>query len=94
MTTASIHDDAGRVAGEVGKTESSKQANSTQNDNIFPARSQESDPIIGWYGLAAGAKESRHRKMKRGWQRGSGDYLFMLLIALLIWAGVLLGGSI
>ena len=33
---------------------------------------READPLIGWFGLAAGVKESRLRKQKRGWQRKGG----------------------
>jgi hypothetical protein len=30
------------------------------------------DPLIGWFGLAAGVKASKLRPMKRGWQRKGG----------------------
>ena len=32
---------------------------------------QETDPVIGWYGLAAGVKPSRTRQQKRGWNRST-----------------------
>ncbi len=29
------------------------------------------DPLKGWFDMAAGVKDSRNRKPKRGWQRGA-----------------------
>jgi hypothetical protein len=30
----------------------------------------ESDPLKGWFSLAANVKQSRNRRQKRGWNRG------------------------
>ena len=48
-----------------GKTEEPANPHSAIGDCLRKA-----DPLIGWFGLAAGVKESRLRKQKRGWQRG------------------------
>ena len=42
----------------------------TRQHSAITTHPQEADPLIGWFGLAAGVKESRLRKQKRGWQRG------------------------
>jgi hypothetical protein len=66
------------------------------NDQHFTtsAHLQEADPLIGWFGLAAGVKESRLRKKKRGWQRGSVDLFLLLAINAITWALSLVGGSV
>jgi hypothetical protein len=33
---------------------------------------READPLLGWYALAAGVKQSRTRPMKRDWQKKGG----------------------
>ena len=33
---------------------------------------QEADPLLGWFGLAAGVKQFRLRQQKRGWQKKGG----------------------
>ena len=49
--------------------------NSTATDATLSGlsdRLQETDPLQGWYGLAAGVKQSKLRQMKRGGQRKGG----------------------
>jgi hypothetical protein len=50
-----------------GHEVSNRDANYTTSDRL-----QEADPLLGWFGLAAGVKPSRLRQMKRGWQRKVG----------------------
>ena len=47
-----------------GKTEEPANQHSAIGDCL-----READPQLGWFGLAAGVKQSRLRQMKRGWQR-------------------------
>ena len=42
------------------------EANSAISDRL------QEDPLLGWYGLASGVKQSRTRPMKRGWIRKGG----------------------
>ena len=50
-----------------GKTEESANPHSAISDCL-----READPLIGWFGLAAGVKQSKLRQMKRGWLRKGG----------------------
>jgi hypothetical protein len=52
--------------GEVGKTKNDERDHSATGDRL------QKDPLLGWYGLAAGVKQSRTRPMKRGWIRRGG----------------------
>ena len=56
----------GQVAAK-GKAEETERPHSATSDRL-----QETDPLQGWYGLAAGVKQSKLRQMKRGWQRKGG----------------------
>jgi hypothetical protein len=53
--------------GEAALSEANQTPNSTLIDHLRGA-----DPLIGWFGLAAGVKASKLRQMKRGWQRKGG----------------------
>ena len=64
LTTKGIATNGKEVA--TGKTEEPANPHSA-----ITTRPQEADPLLGWFGLAAGVKGSRLRKQKRGWQRGS-----------------------
>jgi hypothetical protein len=57
----------GEQAAATGKTGKSANPHSTIGDHL-----QEADPLLGWFGLAAGVKASKLRQMKRGWQRKGG----------------------
>ena len=53
-------------------TATGKAPEVTHSHSVTSDRLQEADPLLAWFGLAAGVKPSRLRQMKRGWQRKVG----------------------
>jgi hypothetical protein len=66
MNTTTKNDNATVEGGEVGKNESNKPLHFATGDRL------QKDPLLGWYGLAAGVKQYRTRPMKKSWQRKGG----------------------